>query len=68
MLVKIFLGHRKIKIKKNFGPQKFWVQQNFRLKKLLGLKKFGSKSFVKIGSVTAEIFLIWTIFTRKVLV
>ena len=28
--------------------------------KIKALKKLGKKSLVKIGSVTAEIFLIWT--------
>ena len=45
-------------------------KKKFGIKKILGLKKFrskkslGPKSLVKIGSVTAEIFMIWTNVTR----
>ena len=54
---------QKIKVQRNLGPKKFWVQ------KILGRQIFGKKIWlqkksknilVKIDSVTAEIFLIWT--------
>ena len=38
---------------KKFGAKKIWF------KKLI-LQKLGPKSLVRIGSVTTEIFLIWT--------
>ena len=37
-----------------------WVQINFGSKKVWFEKILGQKSLVKIGSVTAEILLIWT--------
>ena len=41
-----------------------WVKQNFGkkifIKKVKACKKLGPKRLVKIRSVTAEIFLIWT--------
>ena len=50
---------------KNFWFRKFWVQnikgpQNFVSTKFKACKKLGTKSLVKIGSGTAEIFPIWT--------
>ena len=42
------MSGQKNKMQKSFGPQKF------------DYKKFYPKSFVKIRSVTADIFLIWT--------
>ena len=53
---------KKLRLKKSFGPQKFWLQKKF------DSNKFCPKSFVKIRSVTAEIFLIWTNVAKKVLV
>ena len=43
---------------KKFGLNKIWSKKNFD-KKCQGLDKLCPKSFVKIGSVTAEIFFIW---------
>ena len=62
--------------KKNVGSENFFGLQNFESKKMGVHKKFwstkikaskslGPKSFVKIGKVSAEIFLIWTIFLDK---
>ena len=47
------------------GPKKFWIERKFDpenvgSKKIKACKKLGAKSLVKIGSVKAEIFLIWT--------
>ena len=39
--------------------KKILIQKNL-LKKIKGLKKLGTKSLVKIGSVVAELFLVWT--------
>ena len=55
---------------KKFGSRKFWVKtivglQNFGSKEIKACKKLGPKSLVKIGSVTAEIFLIWTNVARR---
>ena len=47
-LVQKIFGAKKVFFKKNFGPQK------------IRPKKLGPKIFVKIGSVTPEIMLIWT--------
>ena len=47
------MSGQKNKMQKSFGPQKF------------DYKKFYPKSFVKIRSVTADIFLIWTNVTKK---
>ena len=50
-------------VQKNCRSKKDWVKQNlvqnFLIKINHGLQKLCPKSFVKIGSVTAEIFLIW---------
>ena len=40
---------------KKFGSRKLYIK-----KKSKPAKKLGPKNWVKIGSVTAEIFLIWT--------
>ena len=47
------------------GPKKFWIERKFDpenvgSKKIKACKKMGQKSLVKIRSLTAEIFLIWT--------
>ena len=56
-----------------FGPKKFWIKK--MLEKYFGSKKspikcdpknLGPKSLVKIVSLTAEIFRIWTKFTLTV--
>ena len=56
-------------LQKNVGSKKCWVPTNFLLQKSLGqslskkikaLKILAPKNFVKIRSVTAETFLIWT--------
>ena len=44
---------------KNCCVQKIWVKQNFGAKNQ-GYQILGQKRLVKIGSVTAGIFLIWT--------
>jgi len=67
MWVKIFWATEKLRLNKIWST-KILGTLNFLFEKLLGWKKFGSKSCVKIGSVTAEIFLIWTNVTRKGLV
>ena len=46
-LIKKKLGQKKFGSKEFLGPKKF------------GSNKMGQKSLLKIGSVTAEIFLIW---------
>ena len=55
-------------VQKNCRSKKDWVKQNlvqnFLIKINHGLQKLCPKSFVKIGSVTAEIFLIWANFAR----
>ena len=43
-----------------------FVLKNFGYKNNCGQKKFCPRSFVKIRSVTAEIFLIWTTVAKKV--
>ena len=48
--------------------QKIMVQKKLWSSKILITNKFYPKSFVKIRSVTAEIFLIWTNVTKTVLV
>ena len=52
-----FVGPKKI------GSNKIW-SKNFLIKINHGLQKLCPKSFVKIGSVTAEIFMIWANFAR----
>ena len=47
------------------GPKKFWIERKFDpenvgFKRIKACKKMGQKSLVKIRSLTAEIFLIWT--------
>ena len=54
---------KKYKGSKSFNPQKTLVT-----KKMFDPKKICPESFVKVGSVTAEIFLIWTNVAKKVLV
>ena len=55
---------RKFGVHKILRSQKIWVKQNFgkkiSIKKVKACKELGPKRLVKIGSVTAEIFLIWT--------
>ena len=46
-------------VNKYFGPKRFGPKV-FLTKMVWSKKKFVPKSLVKIGSVTAEIFLIWT--------
>ena len=58
--VDIILG-QKFLVQRNFKSIKFWAQRNFESKNILGLRKLGPKSLVKIGS---EIFLIWTNLAR----
>ena len=41
------------------------VHQKFWSKKIKASKSLGPKSFVKIGKVSAEILLIWTIFLDR---
>ena len=62
-------GIQKIWVQKNVGSKKCWVPTNFWFQKSLGqslskrikaLKILAPKNFVKIRSVTAETFLIWT--------
>ena len=62
-------GIQKIWVQKNVGSKKCWVPTNFLFQKSLGqslskrikaLKILAPKNFVKIRSVTAETFLIWT--------
>ena len=69
------LGPKKLRSKKlgpeilglhNFGSVKFRLKKFWSNKILVktefgskACKKFGSNSFVKIGTVTAEIFLLW---------
>ena len=68
-----FFGPKKKLGLTKFGLQKEFYQKKFRFNKCWGPKKFGSnkmlvqapkilaqKNLDKIGSVTAEIFLIWT--------
>ena len=45
---------------KNFGSEKNLDPENVWSKKIKACKNFGPESFVKIGLVAAEIFLIWT--------
>ena len=47
-------------VNKNFGSKIVWVNTNFGPEKISPQKDFGPKILVKIGSVTVEIFLIWT--------
>ena len=47
---------------KIFGYKKVLTQQNFASKK--NFQKIRSKKFGKIGSVTADMMLIWTNVTR----
>ena len=54
---------KKIKVLKNWFPI-FWVQNNLGSDKFLGSKRFGlnkilDQKFGQIGSVTAEILLMW---------
>ena len=58
---KFFLGPIKLLVLKKFCPRTFWST------KIMTPKKFGPKSLVKIGPVTAETLLIWTNVTRAYL-
>ena len=56
-------------LKKNVGPKKILGLNKFGPKtfwptKMMNLKKLGPKSLVKIGPATAEILLIWPNVTR----
>ena len=55
---------RKIKVKKILDQTKCWsnnfCSKQIWLKKIKGQQKLGTKSLVKIGSVIAELFLVWT--------
>ena len=59
-------GYHRIWVQKNFGFKQISSPKDFGSKRFLGSKKFkapqkfGPKNWVKIGSVIAEIFLIWT--------
>ena len=62
-------GPKKYRSKK-FGSKNIWVkwsviQKYFGRQKLKALEKLDPKSLVKIGSVTAEIFLMWTNIASK---
>ena len=68
---KIFVGQKEFVVKKvkrigykNCWSKNIWVKRSFVQKNLVHKnqdpKKLGPKSFVKIGSVTSEIMLIWT--------
>ena len=56
---KNFKSERKFAVKKILGSKKFGSKK-ISPKKIKAPKKLGPKFFVKIGSVTTEIFLIWT--------
>ena len=65
---KIF-GAKELGFQKSFGTKKnvskkMLVQKNVGLKIFHRPKKLGPKSLVNIGSVTGEIFLIWTNIAR----
>ena len=62
---------KKIDVQTKFWIQRFWVHKivgpknlqgpkKISIKKVKACQKLGPKRFVKIGSVTAETFLIWT--------
>ena len=53
----------KLRVHKSFGQTKVWSKRNLAKKTKVPIS-LGPKSLVKIGSVTAEIFLIWTIVAR----
>ena len=62
---KIFSGSNRFSGLKLWALIKFWVWKKFFPRtfwstKIMTQHKFGPKSFVKIGPVTAEILLIWT--------
>ena len=60
LLVKIIWPPKNCGLKKSFWSEKdFWFKK-FWSTEIKALKKLGPKSFVKVGSVTAEILLIWT--------
>ena len=48
---------------KKFGSKKIWSKK-ILIKRSHGLQKLCPKSFVKIGSEKAEIFMIWANFAR----
>ena len=54
---------------KSFGLENFWEQKSLVINKKIkfGPKEWPPKSLVKIGSLTAEIFLIWTNVVRTML-
>ena len=58
------IGSEEIKVKKNFGSKKYLSEnslvEKMRSIKIKAPKKLGPQSLVKIGSVIAEILLIWT--------
>ena len=58
ILVPKSFGLKNCSVQKNFGGTKLWSN------KIRAPKKLGPKSLLKILSVTAEIFLIWTNFAR----
>ena len=53
-------GFTKFLVPKMFKCPKIWAKQKISIKKVKACKKLGPKRLVKIGSETAEIFLIWT--------
>ena len=59
MVSKKFEGPKKI------GSNKIWSKK-ILMKINHGLQKLRPKSFVKIGSVTAEIFMVWANIVRTI--
>ena len=65
--VQFFLGLNKISGLKALGPNKnLFCPGTFRSTKIMTPKKLGPKPFVKIGSVIADILLLWRNVTLKV--
>ena len=52
--VRKIVGLKKLVPKKILGLKTFWVKKNFGLKKLMS-----PKDWIKIGSRTTELFMIW---------
>ena len=72
-LVQNNLGSKKFLVQKIFGNKNFvsnkmLVQKNVALKLYYRPEKLGLKSKVKIGSITAELWSIWTNVSRTVTV
>ena len=56
------MGPKNFWVRKTFWLQtKLWIQKKFqKTSKKISPQKLSQKMFVKIGSVTAEILVIWT--------